>query len=79
MLTVVIAALFVSFFPRSTDTPRSLLGFRYFSDTEAKILNVRVLRDEPSKVHAHVNVKPSEMKDAVRQPFSVYVILEVTC
>lgn len=39
---------------------------RYFSDSEAKILNARVLRDDPSKIHAHVNVKKSEMKDAVR-------------
>lgn len=68
ILTLLVAAAFIAFFPRSTERPVSLLGIRYFSESQAMILNARVVRDDPSKVHAHVHVKKSEMKDAVSQP-----------
>ncbi|KAL2206535.1 alternative sulfate transporter [Sarocladium strictum] len=62
MLTILVAIAFVAFFPRSTERPISLLGVRYFSENEAKILTARVLRDDPSKIHTHVNVKKEEFK-----------------
>ncbi|KAM5341445.1 hypothetical protein ACJ41O_014476 [Fusarium nematophilum] len=64
MLTLVVAACFISFFPRSTAQPVSLLGVRYFNHHEAEILNARVLRDDPTKVHTKVYVSREEMKAA---------------
>ncbi|KAH8172467.1 major facilitator superfamily protein [Sarocladium implicatum] len=62
ILTLVVAAAFVALFPRSTKRPTSLLGVRYFTENESKILTARVLRDDPSKAHKHVHVKKEEFK-----------------
>ncbi|KAK0388596.1 hypothetical protein NLU13_4839 [Sarocladium strictum] len=62
MLTVVVAIAFVCFFPRSTERPISILGVRYFTEHESRILTARVQRDDPTKVHEHVHVKKEEFK-----------------
>jgi hypothetical protein len=74
MLTILVAIAFVAFFPRSTERPISLLGVRYFSENEAKILTARVLRDDPSKIHKHVNVTKEEFKATVRSHLEHYSI-----
>lgn len=65
MLTVVVAIAFVCFFPRSTERPISILGVRYFTEHESRILTARVQRDDPTKVHEHVHVKKEEFKATV--------------
>lgn len=57
--------LFIALFPRSPSNPVSLLGFNYFTEREAQILTARVVRDDPSKVHAKTHVSRGELKDAV--------------
>lgn len=60
-----VAACFIIVFPRSTDRPVSLFGLRYFDQREAQILTQRVLRDDPTKIHAKPHVSREEFKAAV--------------
>lgn len=69
MFTVLVGVLFISIFPRSPANPVSLLGYRYFSEREAQILQQRVLLDDPSKAQARPNVSRAEVKAAVGYPF----------
>ncbi|CAH0042809.1 unnamed protein product [Clonostachys rhizophaga] len=62
MLTIVIAALFITLFPRSTSNPVSLAGLRHFTEEEAHIITQRVLLDDPTKKHAHTHVSREELK-----------------
>lgn len=62
---MLVGFFFIALFPRSTSNPVSLLGFRYFTEREAQILTARVLRDDPSKVHAKTHVSRGELKDAL--------------
>ncbi|CAG9977195.1 unnamed protein product [Clonostachys byssicola] len=62
MLTIVIAVLFITLFPRSTSNPVSLAGLRHFTEEEAHIITQRVLLDDPTKKHAHTHVSREELK-----------------
>ncbi|CAG9945274.1 unnamed protein product [Clonostachys rosea f. rosea IK726] len=62
MLTIVIAVLFITLFPRSTSNPVSLAGLRLFTEEEAHIITQRVLLDDPTKKHAHTHVSREELK-----------------
>ncbi|CAI6043051.1 unnamed protein product [Clonostachys chloroleuca] len=62
MLTIVIAVLFITLFPRSTSNPVSLAGLRHFTEEEAHIITQRVLLDDPTKKHAHTHVSREELR-----------------
>lgn len=49
LLTLLCGAVFLVFIPLSPLNPKTLFGFRYFSEREEHILHQRVLRDDPSK------------------------------
>lgn len=65
LFTILVGVLFVMLFPRSSGNPFSLLGFRYFSEREAQILQQRVLRDDPTKFQPRRNVSWAEAKSTV--------------
>lgn len=67
MFTVLVGILFLCFAPKSPYNPVSNLGLRYFNDREIQILSKRVLLDDPSKVHTHVNISREEFKSVVSQ------------
>lgn len=58
--------LFVCLFPRSAESPVSIVGIRYFNEREARILQQRVLRDDPTKAQPRQNVSLAEIKATVR-------------
>lgn len=68
LLTVVVAALFLALFPRSSRRPVSLLGVTLFNEREARILTARVVRDDHTKIQAKQHVSRDEFKSAVSQP-----------
>jgi MFS family permease len=65
-ITLAIALAFIVTFPRSTEMPVSLVGFRYFSEHEATILTERVLLDDPTKIHRHTKVTWAEFFSVLR-------------
>lgn len=68
LFTILVGILFICLFPASSGNPVSLLGIRYFNEREARILQQRVLRDDPTKAHTRRNVSWAEIKSTVCLP-----------
>ncbi|KAK4193244.1 hypothetical protein QBC35DRAFT_100222 [Podospora australis] len=62
IFTLIVGVIFISTFPKSSGHPVSIFGWRYFSEREAQILKLRVLRDDPTKNQARQTVSMSEVK-----------------
>ncbi|KEZ40897.1 hypothetical protein SAPIO_CDS7896 [Scedosporium apiospermum] len=65
VFTILIGIAFILAVPFSTAKPVSVLGFRYFTESESRILTERVLRDDPSKAQLGRNVSWKELKAVV--------------
>ncbi|KAH6853956.1 major facilitator superfamily domain-containing protein [Chaetomium sp. MPI-CAGE-AT-0009] len=80
LFTILIGVLFLTLFPRSSGNPVSLLGFRYFSEREAQILQQRVLRDDPTKFQPRRSVSWAEAKATFTNwRLLPHILLTLTC
>ncbi|KAG9254867.1 alternative sulfate transporter [Emericellopsis atlantica] len=80
LLTVVVAALFLVLFPRSSQRPISLLGISLFNEREARILTARVMRDDHTKIQAKQHVSRDEFKSAMTNWRSLgHIIVAICC
>lgn len=69
MFTCCVGILFATMFPKSVFEPKSLLGFRYFTEREADILRRRIILDDPRKLQKKKWIDLHELRRAVRSLF----------
>ncbi|CAM1508045.1 Fc.00g048930.m01.CDS01 [Cosmosporella sp. VM-42] len=65
IFTILVGVIFLSLFPDSVSNPVSILGLRAFNGRETYILTKRVLKDDPSKIHAKPHVSKQELKNVL--------------
>lgn len=63
--TIATAVYFMITFPKSPDSPLSLTGIRWFTEEESRILQSRVLFDDPAKGKGRRHVSWAELKRTV--------------
>ncbi|RKL13130.1 hypothetical protein BFJ68_g7515 [Fusarium oxysporum] len=65
IFTILVGILFILFFPDSPFNPVSLFKFGVFTEREREILTKRILKDDPSKIHAKPNVTKEEFRNVM--------------
>ncbi|KAF5625865.1 nicotinamide mononucleotide permease [Fusarium tjaetaba] len=65
IFTILVGILFILFFPDSPFNPVSLFKFGVFTEREKEILTKRILKDDPSKIHAKPNVTQEEFRNVM--------------
>ncbi|KAG4259423.1 hypothetical protein FPRO04_03515 [Fusarium proliferatum] len=65
IFTIFVGILFILFFPDSPFNPVSLFKFGVFTEREKEILAKRILKDDPSKIHAKPNVTKEEFRSVM--------------
>ncbi|KAI1010636.1 hypothetical protein LB503_005133 [Fusarium chuoi] len=65
IFTILVGVLFILFFPDSPFNPVSLFKFGVFTEREKEILKKRILKDDPSKIHAKPNVTKEEFRNVM--------------
>ncbi|KAF5654218.1 alternative sulfate transporter [Fusarium sp. NRRL 25303] len=65
IFTILVGILFILFFPDSPFNPVSLFKFGVFTEREKEILKKRILKDDPSKIHAKPNVTKEEFRNVM--------------
>ncbi|KAF5704698.1 alternative sulfate transporter [Fusarium globosum] len=65
IFTILVGILFILFFPDSPFNPVSLFKFGVFTEREKEILAKRILKDDPSKIHAKPNVTKEEFRNVM--------------
>ncbi|KAF5606112.1 nicotinamide mononucleotide permease [Fusarium pseudocircinatum] len=65
IFTILVGVLFILFFPDSPFNPVSLFKFGVFTEREKEILTKRILKDDPSKIHAKPNVTKEEFRNVM--------------
>ncbi|KAF2086701.1 alternative sulfate transporter [Saccharata proteae CBS 121410] len=77
LFTVSVGILFTILFPKNPAQPKSILGFRYFSERESQILRKRIVLDDPRKLQKKKWIDWSELKRALSN-WTVYPHLLLT-